>query len=214
MISPSTQVHPETRRLLGSVPVVELHRSADLGGPGVFADDAAAMAGAVVHLAGLGHTEIAYVGTPRALSNGATRLRAVRDGMTRAGLDPDALHVRLVEPTRANGREAAADLLRGPATALVGGGGSLSVGVAEAAHASGRRIPGDLSLVVYGDPAWFTLSDPPLTIVEVDYAELARRAAGLLLDALESPGSAGPVLVPARLRIAGSTGAPHARGER
>lgn len=214
VISTSTHPHPETRRLLRSVPVVELHRSADLGGPGVFSDDVDALVAAIGHLAGLGHTEIAYVGTPRALSNGATRLRGVREGMTRAGLDPDALHVRLVEPTRSHGREAAAELLRGPATALVGGGGSLSVGVAEAAHASGRRIPDDLSLVVYGDPAWFTLSDPPLTLVEVDYAELARRAAGLLLDTLESPGSAGPVLVPARLRIAGSTGAPHERGER
>lgn len=216
VISPSTHVHSETRRLLATVPAVELHRSADLGGPGVFADDGGAMAEAVEHLAGLGHTEIAYVGTAWALSNGATRLRGVRTGMTAAGLDPDRLHVRLVEPTRPNGRDAAAELLRGPATALLGGGGSLSVGVAEAAHASGRTIPDDLSLVVYGDPAWFTLSDPPLTIVEVDYAELARRAAGLLLDALESPGTAGsePVLVPARLRVAGSTGAPPEEGGR
>lgn len=214
VISPSTHTHPETRRLLGSVPAVELHRSADLGGPGVSADDATAMTESIVHLAGLGHREIGYVGTPRALSNGATRLRGVRDGMVRAGLDPDALHVRLVEPTRSNGREAAADLLDGPATALVGGGGSLSVGVAEAAHACGRRIPDELSLVVYGDPAWFTLSDPALTIVEVDYAELARRAAGLLLAELETPGEAGPVLVPAQLRVAGSTGAPQKEGER
>jgi len=214
VISPSTHPHPETRRLLASVAVVELHRSAGLGGPGVFADDAAAMTEAITHLAGLGHTEIAYVGTSQALSNGATRLRGVRDGMTRAGLDPDTMWFRLVEPTRSNGREAAADLLCGPATALVGGGGSLSVGVAEAAHASGRRIPDDLSLVVYGDPDWFTLSDPPLTIVEVDYAELARRAATLLSGALESPGGAGPVLVPARLRVSDSTGPPRSEGVR
>jgi LacI family transcriptional regulator len=211
VISPSSRMRPETRDALGAVPVVELHRSAGLGGSGVATDDEQAMVDAIAHLAALGHTDIGYVGTPQRLSNGAARLRGVHRGMAAAGLDPGATSFRLVEPTRDNGRSAATELLRGPATALLAGGGSLSLGVAEAAAASGRRVPDDLSLVVYGDPAWFALNTPALTLVEVDYAELARRAAGLLLAALESPGAAGtgPVLLPARLRVESSTAAPH-----
>jgi LacI family transcriptional regulator len=213
VISPSTHALDETRRLLADLPVVELHRASGIEAPGVFSDDEQAMTESVLHLAALGHSRIAYLGTPEALSNGAVRLRGVRRGLELAGLDL-AVPMRLVEPTRENGRDAAAELLTGDATALLVGGGSLSVGAAEAARASGRRIPDELSLVVYGDPAWFALADPPLTTVQVEYAELARRAARLLLDSLDARHAGtpapepGPHLVTPRLRPAGSTAPP------
>jgi LacI family transcriptional regulator len=127
--------------------------------------------------------------------------------------------MRLVEPTQETGREAARELLEGTVrfTALVVGSGSLSVGAAEAVRRSDRRVPGDLSLVVYGDPAWFALSDPPLTMVQVSYAGLARSAARLLLQALDAreigtrPPATGPHRVPAVLSTAGSTGPPPGR---
>jgi DNA-binding LacI/PurR family transcriptional regulator len=58
------------------------------------------------------------------------------------------------------------------------------------------------------------LADPPLTMVQVPYAGLARNAARLLLRALDArdvgaePPAAGPHLVAAGLRVAGSTGPP------
>jgi DNA-binding LacI/PurR family transcriptional regulator len=75
-----------------------------------------------------------------------------------------------------------------------------------------------------GSPAtgrsWSTVTprgscaDPPLTMVQVPYAGLARNAARLLLRALDArdvgaePPAAGPHQVAAGLRIAGSTGPP------
>jgi LacI family transcriptional regulator len=216
VISPSTHVLDDTRRLLAEFPVVELHRMSGIDAPSVFSDDELALTNAVLHVAGLGHTDIAYLGTPRELSNGVTRLRGIRRGVALAGLDPRRITLRLVEPTQDNGRDAARELLDGevPFTALIVGSGSLSVGAAEAVRRSGRRLPDDLSLVVYGDPAWFVLADPPLTMVQVSYAGLASSAARLLLRALDArevgtkPPAAGPHLVPAELRIAGSTGSP------
>lgn len=216
IISPSTHILDASRRLLGGLPVVELHRACGISAPGVFSDDEGAMTQCVAHLTGLGHTAIAYVGTPTELSNGSTRLRGIRSGMAQAGLDPDSLITRLVEPTRENGREAVAELLSGdePITALVVGSGSLSVGAAEAVRRSGRRVPDELSFIVYGDPAWFALADPPLTTVQVCYDELAQRSAMLLLDALDArnQGVSGPAtgahLVTPSLQIAGSTGPP------
>ena len=88
---------------------------------------------------------------------------------------------------------------------------------------SGRRLPDDLSLVVYGDPAWFVLADPPLTMIQVPYAGLARRAARLLLGALDArdaglqPPLTGPHRMSAVLRVAGSTGSwslPRSRPDR
>src|SRR5690242_6910788 len=89
VISPSTGVLDETRRLLETLPVVELHRASGIHAPGVFSDDEQAMAESVLHLAALGHRKIAYLGTPRELSNGTVRLSGVRHGMELAGLDPD-----------------------------------------------------------------------------------------------------------------------------
>ena len=144
---------------------------------------------------------------------------ARRRGVAQGGLDPRRITIRLVEPTQDNGQDAARELLDGdlPFTALVVGSGSLSVGAAAAVRRSGRRLPDDLSLVVYGDPAWFVLADPPLTMVRVPYAGLASSTAQLLLSALDArevgtqPPAAGPHQVPAVLHIAGSTGAPPGR---
>jgi LacI family transcriptional regulator len=216
IISPSTYILEESRHLLAGLPVVELHRACGIDAPGVFSDDEQVIADSVVHLAALGHTEIAYLGTPRELSNGATRLRGVRRGAELAGLDPRSIRIRLLEPTRENGRAGATELLADlrPPTALLVGGGSLSVGAAEAVKAGGRRIPDDLSLIVYGDPAWFALSEPPLTTIQVDYAGLARRAAELLIEGLDArnagggPPPSGPRLVPPKLSAARSTGPP------
>jgi LacI family transcriptional regulator len=212
VISATAGMLPESRALLAGLPVVELHRASGIAAPGVFGDDEAVLADAVAHLAALGHTAIAYLGTPVELSHGRARLRGVRRGMAAAGLDPDAMAVRLAAPTREQGREAALAVLAERPTALVVGGGPLSVGAAEAVRRSGIRTPADLSLVVYGDPDWFALADPPLTTAALSYTELGRRAAALLVEALHarSTGGAlpepGPRLVRPHLVVAGSTG--------
>ncbi|MEU9064894.1 LacI family DNA-binding transcriptional regulator [Streptomyces sp. NPDC048430] len=208
IISPSTKIRKESRRILAGVPVVELHRAGGIEAPGVFSDDTAVMAEAVAHLVALGHREIAYLGTPRGLSNGALRWQAVEEAMTRAGIDPERMPVRMFEPTRTSGFRGATELLADPArpTALLVASGSLSVGAAEAVRHSGRRLPEDLSLIVYGDPAWFALSDPPLTTIRVSYDRIAREAARLLNSALDGDVVQRSSLVRPELCIAGSTG--------
>jgi LacI family transcriptional regulator len=223
IISPSTHILDRSKRLLESLPVVEFHRACGIDAPGVFSDDEQAMAESVQHLAALGHTAIAYLGTPEELSNGAARLRGIRRGMALAGLDAADIPMRLFEPTRGNGQRGVAELLALPRTptALIVGGGALSIGAAQAVRESGRRLPDDLSLVVYGDPSWFALSDPPLSRITVSYEDLARRAARLLIGRLddrhqvgrtvESDSSSGPQFVLAELHLAGSTGPPRRR---
>jgi LacI family transcriptional regulator len=211
VISPTTAIKESSKRLLGGVPVVELHRASGIDAPGVFSDDEQVLAESVLHLASHGHRVIGYLGTPVALSNGAARLRGVRRGAELAGIDPGAMPMSLVEPTQENGYRGAMELLGRPErpTALIVGGGSLSIGAARGVRASRRRLPEELSLVVYGDPNWFALSDPPLTAVVVEYAELARRAAALLLAQLDGPGEPPAAhLIRPELVVAGSTGPP------
>jgi LacI family transcriptional regulator len=123
----------------------------------------------------------------------------------------------LLEPTRANGQRGVEELLELPRTptAVIVGGGALSIGAAQAVRESGLRLPDDLSLVVYGDPSWFALSDPALSRITVSYDDLAHRAARLLIERLDEPGGtvpdepgAGAEYVLAELHLAGSTGPP------
>ena len=213
VISPSTGIAEESRALLRGMSTVEFHRACGIDAPGVFSDDERVLAEAVGHLAGLGHCDVAYLGTPEALSNGAARLRGVRAGAAASGLDPDRMAMRLLEPTRDNGRRGVAELLAADPrpTALLVGGGSLSLGAAQQVHAEGLRLPDDLSLVVYGDPDWFALADPPLTTIRVSYEDLARRAAETLTDLLAGGAPGGAQLVPPELRVAGSSGPPPQR---
>ncbi|AEA24284.1 LacI family DNA-binding transcriptional regulator [Pseudonocardia benzenivorans] len=215
VISATTGMLDASRELLATMPVVELHRAGGLQAPGVFSDDEQAVVDTVAHLAALGHTDIAFLGTPVALSNGAARLRGWRRGLAAAGLEPAPSRTLLLAPTRDNGTLGVARLLDGPGpppTALIVASGSLSVAAATAVLARGCRVPDDLSLVVYGDPEWFALADPPLTTIAVDYGGLARQVARLLLDLLDPPAAGppgpGPVLVAPRLHPGGSTAPP------
>lgn len=211
VVSASSGILEPSRELLRAVPTVELHRSTGIGAPGVFSDDDHALVQAIGHLVELGHRRIGYIGQPETISNGASRLRAVRLGAQLAGLDREAIVTRLVEPATDNGARAAGELLGGPQppTALVVGGGTLSISVAQQVRAMGLRLPADLSLVVYGDPTWFALSDPSLTTVSMHYPELARRAARSLLARLsDDPEPTGVQLVASELVHGGSTGPP------
>lgn len=218
IISPSTHILDVSKQLLSSIPVVEFHRACGIDAPGVFSADEHAMVEAVLHLAALGHTTMGYVGTPEELSNGAARLRAFRRGMDLAGLDAATMPMRLFEPTKANGQRGVAELLASPCppSALIIGGGALSIGAAQEVRERGLRVPADLSLVVYGDPSWFALSEPALSRISVSYEDLARRAAQLLisrLDGRRTPQTnggegTGAQFVPAELYLGGSTGPP------
>ena len=142
--------------------MVELHRVSGIDVPSVLATTSRRSPTAIVHLAALGHTEIAYLGTPRELSNGAIRLRGIRRGVA-GPVDPRRITMRLVEPTQENGRAATCELLAGrvPFTALVVGSGSLSVGAADRRPPqrpppARRPVPGGLRR-----PLLFVLADPP-----------------------------------------------------
>lgn len=213
IVSPSTHVTRASKELLRHVPVVELHRASGIAAPGVFSDDEQVITECVLHLAALGHRRIAYLGTPRELSNGAARLRGLHRGLELAGLTERNCAVHLAEPIAENGYTGANRLLSAAEkpTALLVGGGSLSQGAARAVRAAGLRLPEQLSLIVYGDPTWFALSDPPLTTVVVGYTELANQAAALLQRRLDGAAvESRPYLVKPELVNAGSTGPPPA----
>ncbi len=186
---------PETLTLLAGIPAVQLLRR-QRNGPAasVVMNDRAGVREATDHLLGLGHRRIGYVGTSRELSTGAARLRGFSEAMKAHGvaIDEELLHFGAPRPDV--GRGAVAALWSGPArppTALVIASPQLTLGVVEALHHREVAIPGDVSLISYGDADWFLACEPAITAVHLPIDEAALRATQLLLAAIgNAPGAA------------------------
>jgi LacI family transcriptional regulator len=179
VIIPTPGVLDQTAALLKATSVVQFSRySPKIDAPSVTLDGAHGVATAVAHLASLGHRRIAYVGLPDDRSTGWDRLAGYRQGLERIGVAFDPGLVRLGATLLEYGRSAMASLLQldPRPTAVVFGSADLTHGGVEACRRAGVRVPQDLSVVGYGDPAWFKLIGPGLTTVAVVTGEMAEAA--------------------------------------
>jgi LacI family transcriptional regulator len=147
---------------------------------------------ATQHLIDLGHRDIAYIGGPQGSGCNQARLHGYRAALELAGI---AARPALVfnEGFRYDvGRRAGGQLLDLPSrpTAIVGGNDAIALGVMEAAHARGLRIPDELSVTGFDDTELATMTSPPLTVIRQPLREMGgvalrtvlRLAAGETLD--------------------------------
>ncbi len=92
----------------------------------------------------------------------------------------------------------------------------MALGVLEAARASGRRVPRDISIIGFDNIPYAALANPPLTTVGQPIRQLGEQAADLLLRVIEDGvatvdhNSQPNVLLPNELIVRGSTAAPPA----
>jgi DNA-binding LacI/PurR family transcriptional regulator len=188
------------------------HVVPDRGVANVARANAAGVALLVEHLAGHGHTRVAYIGGPATFTSGLERLAGFRDAVGRLGLDDRAEYVELGDAVWSPQSGAAAMermlALAEPPTAVVTSGDTLALGAMSACRAAGLRLPDDVALASFDDPAFGELLDPPVTALTRMDAEMGRLAASLLLHALES-GATGPpadVRLPVELLVRRSCG--------
>ncbi len=226
----SLQAHPVDGLIVATYGGYE-----DIGVPAVFFDDvlpdvgigAVAMENAegvallVDHLVGVhGQRRIAYVGPPDSSGDGATppvftareRLDGFRVAAGRAGLPLPPEYVRFADPlVSGSAQTAGAELLAlaEPPTAIVAATDANAIGVLQAARARGVIVPGELALVSFDEPAYADLLEPPMTSLDRHDRELGRRAAELLLGALDGSGInaySAVLRVPLELRVRRSCG--------
>lgn len=171
------------------LPLVLVNRAGDpSGASSVTPDDHAGIGQAVTHLVELGHTRIAHLaGSPRT-STGGDRLAAFRHWTAHHGLAVDDDLVATAEAfTEADGAAACQALMeRGTAfTAIVAANDLVALGCYEVLREHGLRVPEDVSVVGYNDISFTHAFCPPLTSVRVPLYDLGRRAADLLLEAID-----------------------------
>lgn len=207
---------PSLARALGSLPVAWLgERRADERADAIRSDDEEGLRLAVDHLAGLGHTHIAYVGGLQTLA-GPDRAAAYVAAMERAGL---GRHVDVVESTfeEESAATAARNLLQREElpTAVIACSDQCAVAVRTVLTTAGFAVPGDVSVIGYDDSPVAGLSFNALTSVRQDVDEAVDATLSAILGRLADPSlPARDVPTPATLVVRTSTGPvrPAARG--
>jgi len=153
----------------------------------VSAAHAAGARSLTAHLTGLGHRRIGMVaGPPEWLASDA-RLAGHATAMADVGVLPTPELIRHAQPTVADGRRAAGELLdlEVRPTALIGFNDKAAVGALQAAAERGLRVPEDLSVAGYDDIDLSRATRPMLTTVRQPLQELGRMAVTLLVRLLE-----------------------------
>jgi DNA-binding LacI/PurR family transcriptional regulator len=142
---------------------------------------------AVEHLVELGHRRIMHLAAP--VSDGYTgRRRGYRRAMNAAGLKPWVVSADYSRPAAARVMSEVVDAGELPA-AVFAHNDQTALGVLDALHARGVRVPEDVSVIGYDNTS---ASSPPgvgLTTVDVHAAVLGRRAAEVALARMAEPGS-------------------------
>lgn len=138
---------------------------------------------ATEHLVALGHRRIGWIGGPETSGPARHRLEGYRAALVAAGIefDPDLVRAGrfAVDAGARHARELLA--LPSPPTALIGCDDELAVGALAAAHESGLRIPGQLSVVGFDDTPQAAWTTPRLTTVHQPLTSMGRMAVETVL---------------------------------
>ncbi|GII23604.1 LacI family DNA-binding transcriptional regulator [Planosporangium mesophilum] len=175
-------------------------------------DNVAASVAAMTHLLGLGRRRIAFVGAQSDVNRQPAQLRLLgyQEALSGAGLSYDP---GLVVTTDYFGRSDGAAGLRRlmalpePPDAVFAYNDLIAIGVLRAAVELGLRVPDDIAVVGFDDIDEGRYSNPTLTTISPDKADIGRRAVAALIGRLDGSREAEPeeVQVPFELVTREST---------
>ena len=191
VIVPSPRPHKETLTLLSRGPWVQLIRRVEgIDAPWFGIDEEEALRRATGHLLSLGHRRIGYIGGMLDLSTGRSRLSGFRAAFDDAGLKPPEELVRVGPPRMHFAADAFDDIWFGPdrPTAVVAAGARLTAGVLERIGRIDLKVPGDISIVGYGDAPWWSAN---LSTIGLPVREVALACGEYLLRRVRDKASEG-----------------------
>lgn len=203
--------------LTGDLPVVfAMRQLRGARGSVVVPDNRHGARAATLHLLGLGHRRIAFLGGFADMVVRDERLSGYRDALRAAGVAFDPALVADSRPTTEGGRMAVAQLLAlsDTPTACLAYNDVVAMGAVHALTERGCRVGQSFAVVGFDDIAEARQMSPPLTTVAVDAAGLGERAARLLLRLIGSDGAKDEIIIGAtQLVVRQSCGARQAAGE-
>jgi LacI family transcriptional regulator len=200
-----------TEMLIGrSIPFARIGSKLPGAGYRIAMDEHGAAKAATNHLIELGHRRIGFITGSGEYALSIERLAGYREAMQSAGLQDDAL-VAQGDFTFKSGEAATKRWLElpSPPTGIVASSDQMSLAALSVAKANNLDVPGRLSIVSFDDTPIVKFSTPALTAIRQPIAEMAARAAEMLIAA--NNGEAFPDtidILPFQLIVRGSTAPP------
>ncbi len=167
------------------VPVVQLMRlGTGLQSDVVTVDEEGGAYEAVTHLLRLGYTRIGMLNGPN-VSTSRRRLAGYRQAFQAWGRPVDPCLVVASDFRVDSGYESGITLLRRSPDAVFVANYLMAVGFMQALRQYQLRCPEDIGIVTCDDHPWLDAFAPRLTTINLPKSEIGRRAAEMLLDAIE-----------------------------
>ncbi len=144
---------------------------------------------AAAHLAKEGYRHVAFLGGQDHDRISAHRLEGVQQGLADAGLPLDNQDIWQGESTMADGQRMARKLLsREPLPdAVVCANNYIALGCINAIREQGLEIPGQIAVMAFDDYPFSQITEPPLTVVDIDVRGLGNQAGKFLMDMIRHP---------------------------
>ncbi|MBL0406962.1 LacI family DNA-binding transcriptional regulator [Microvirga aerilata] len=155
--------------------------------PQIEIDNRAAASRMTQHLAGLGHSSIAYVSGPAINVLERERFQGFKEGLQAAGLPYDPALVipgdYTIEAGVAAGERLVAQATR--PTAVFCTSDEMAIGLMRTVLSAGLRVPEDISVAGFDDIDFAAVAEPSLTTIRQPRRELGQAAATALIDLLQ-----------------------------
>lgn len=147
----------------------------------------------VEHLVSLGHTHIGFIANAYPSNNCLARQGAFQEAVEHYGLSFDPELIYPAFPTSEGAYQSMHSLLdegtKFP-SALIANNDCFALGAMKAFKEYGIRVPEDISIIGFDSIPFSSISEPPLTTMEVPCAEIGIWAVRLLCDRIRYPFSA------------------------
>ncbi|WP_218714119.1 LacI family DNA-binding transcriptional regulator [Arthrobacter sp. BF1] len=189
-------------------PMVLVNRSTEApGNPSVMVDYGRGIQDLATHLAGLGHTKIAYVAGPESSASNALRLAGLElFQQTHPHVDLVILHNG---STFEDGHESTGDVVASGATGILAFNDLTAMGLLSGLNERGVKVPEDISVTGFDDIPFARFTTPPLTTAAVPIMDVGEHAWQQMRDLLNGTDSADSLRVfEPHIVVRGSTGVP------
>jgi DNA-binding LacI/PurR family transcriptional regulator len=205
VIAPQTSGVGALSQIRSGIPLVGAGCGLQEQVPMVAIDNKAGAVAAVGYLLDLGHATVHHVAGPSTWFDATERTSGWRRTLEAAGAPVQAPVIG--DWSARSGYVAGQRLAADPGvTAVFCANDQMALGLLRAMHETGRRVPGDISVIGFDDIPEASYFVPPLTTVRQDFGELGRRSLELLVEQLASGNDPGPhVLVTPELVVRDST---------
>lgn len=168
---------------------------------------------AINHLLSLGHKDIAYIGAFISLEENEERYTGYQQALVNRGITPDPSYFCEGDGRPEGGRRCAEKLMKLPnsPTAIFCYNDLTAIGAISGLSASGRNVPGDVSVVGFDGISIGANTNPPLTTVRQQIGKMARLSVEMALRLIDDKGWREQIILPGELVIRASTAPPPSR---